>query len=934
MALLLGFISLLSFGQEDSLVSESIPLPQLEEPTVQLVLQGADFNELVQSLERQTGWKVYYREEWTGNVEVEVRADHEPVTSVLDEVLARYGFYAHILPPGRVLILPVRQLPDDFSYLFDPQVQEGRLSAKEEANGNDPDYLEGSRPEQMVPTIVVGSSENGSTRTAARIRGRIRDMESGEPVIGATMFVSETGKGSVSDEHGIVVMSLTPGRYHVQFSFIGMETFSCRLDVRSDGEFHIEMQPAVIALNEVQIVGNHYRDINSTDVGVERLSMNSVKQMPLFMGENDVIKISRLLPGITSAGEASVGVNVRGGNADQNIFYINRVPVYNTSHMFGFLSAFNSDIVQDFSVYKGNVPVNYGGRLSSVFNIVTRRGNMKSFGAHAGISPVSAHATVDGPILKDKASFLLSGRTSYSDWMLKRLDDPLLRNSNASFYDLTGSLNLIPNQKNDLNLFYYQSSDHFTYGDISQYEYANRGGSMVWKHHYSPAFSSTLTGALSDYTFANTETYEISSAYRHRYNLKHNEVLAEFNWVPAMNHTLQFGGGLIYYSLNRGKVQPHGEASLRVPVDLGGEQGIEGSLFASDNITIFPWLSLYAGIRYSFYSALGPRTVRLYAEGQPLTDPYVVDSVRYGKWEEVRFDSGPEVRAALNMKAGRNTSFKLSFSQMRQYLFMLSNTITISPTDQWKLADNHLVPPTGQQYTAGFYHIRPSWGLSASAELYYKEANNLVEYRDGANFIGTPFTEVSVLQGNQEAYGAEFMLQKSTGRLDGWISYAYSRSLVQVKGPSEAESINRGDPYPSNFDRPHVLNFIWSYHLNRRFTISSNMVYMSGRPVTFPTSLYFQDDLVYIDYYQKNQVRVPDYFRIDASIAIEGNLKADKLFHSSWSLNVYNALGRKNPQSIFFEPRENYLQSYSFSVIGVPIITVSWNIKMGNYETR
>ena len=269
-------------------------------------------------------------------------------------------------------------------------------------------------------------------------------MDSGEPVIGATMVVTETGKGSISDQHGIVSMSLLPGRYNVQFSFIGMETYSCQLDVLSDGDFQVDMQSAVIALNEVQIIGNHYRDINSTDVGVERLSMSSVKQMPLFMGENDVVKISRLLPGITSAGEASVGVNVRGGNADQNIFYINRMPIYNTSHMFGFLSAFNSDIVQDFSVYKGNVPVNYGGRLSSVFNIVTRKGNQKMFNAHAGISPVSAHATLEGPIKKDVASFLVSGRTSYSDWMLNRMEDPLLRDSKANFYDFTGAVSTNP----------------------------------------------------------------------------------------------------------------------------------------------------------------------------------------------------------------------------------------------------------------------------------------------------------------------------------------------------------------------------------------------------------------------------------------------------------------------------------------------------------
>jgi len=354
----------------------------------------------------------------------------------------------------------------------------------------------------------------------------------------------------------------------------------------------------------------------------------------------------------------------------------------------------------------------------------------------------------------------------------------------------------------------------------------------------------------------------------------------------------------------------------------------------SDNITLLSWLTLYAGLRYSFFTYLGPADVRLYEAGAPMTDATVTDTLHYGKAEPVSFSSGPEVRTALNIRMGSNTSLKFSFSQMRQYLFMLSNTVTISPTDQWKLADYYIEPPKGYQLTAGLHRIWPGAGISGSVEAYYKETSNMVEFRDGANFVGSPFTETVVLQGMQHAYGVELMLQKSAGRLDGWINYAYSRSLMQVAGEEEFESINRGEPYPSNYDRPHVLNLVWSYHLSRRFTFSSNLVYMTGRPVTFPSSLYFIGDNVYIDYYAKNQVRVPDYFRIDASITLEGNLKASKRFHSTWSANVYNLLGRENPQSIFFEPYEHYLNGFSFSVIGVPVFTISWNVKMGNYESK
>jgi len=918
-----------------SLMGTALILHAQEHPSyLSLDLNEAGFSQFAGYFEKETGIELFYRDEWIEDIRVCLSGDSIVALDAMQAVINDAGLNMRYYAPDRLVIVPVLRNSSDLSHLSGSNGSLVDLPGKDKLEGTDEDFLEVTRPEQMVQTITVGKAGKGSSRSVARISGRIRDMDNGAPVIGATMVITETGKGSISDQHGVVKMSLEPGRYNAQFSFIGMKPYHCQLHVLSDGDFSVQMQPTIIALNEVQIVGNHYRDINSTDVGVERLSMKSVKKMPLFMGENDVIKISKLLPGITSTGEASVGVNVRGGSADQNIFYINRVPVYNTSHMFGFLSAFNSDIIQDFSVYKGNVPVNYGGRLSSVFNIITRKGNQKNFTAHAGISPVSAHATVDGPIVRDVASFLVSGRTSYSDWMLKRMEDPVLRESSANFYDFSGSLAYTLNEKNDLSAFYYQSSDHFEYGEMSEYSYGNRGGSVVWKHAYSPALSSDITAAASSYTFGNTEKQLISQAYKHSYKLNHREVIAEFSWVPALNHHLDFGTSLIHYALDRGIVLPESEESLRVPVDLGDEQGVEGSIFASDNITIFPWLSLYAGLRYSFFSMLGPKEVRLYEEDQPMTESTVTDTVYYGKNEAITRESGPEIRAAVNLKAGQNTSFKLSFSQMRQYLFMLSNTVTISPTDQWKLSDYHIEPPTGSQYTTGVYHIWPKWGLSGSIEIYYKHTDNIVEYRDGASFISTPFTEISVLQGVQDAYGIEFMLQKSSGRLDGWINYAYSRSWVQVKGDNEMESINRGDPYPSNFDRPHVLNVIGSYHINRRFTISSNLVYMSGRPVTYPTSLYYINDYVYIDYYSKNQVRIPDYFRIDASLVIEGNLKADKLFHSTWSINVFNLLGRNNPQSIFFEPHENYLKGFSFSVIGVPIFTVAWNVKLGNYESK
>ncbi|MDF1576391.1 MAG: TonB-dependent receptor [Bacteroidales bacterium] len=908
---------------------------QVGEGPVNIRLSGEGFDRFVEQLESQTRIRIFYNSEWFSGRTFSCQADSVEVDDAFYEVLKGTGLHYSRIGAGRYVILPERRLSMHLP-LVSSSSGSYRTSGQNDSflGVKDDLYLTGTQPEKMVRTIEVGERGASLARGVARVKGKLLNLANGEPVMGATMVDLGSGKGAVSDQNGNVTMALKPGSHAMRFRFIGMESVNVTMEVYSDGDFRIEMQPAVIALDEVQILGEQYREINTTDIGVERFSMNSLKQVPVFMGERDVIKISKLLPGITSAGEASVGVNVRGGNVDQNIFYINRMPVYNTSHLFGFFSAFNSDMIRDFSIYKGNVPVNYGGRLSSVFNILTRKGNNKSFTAYAGISPVSANVTVEGPIRKDHSSFLISGRSSYSDWILNRMEDPLIRDSDAFFYDFAGSVNFQLNEKNVLNAFYYQSFDWFRYSTLSDYEYANRGGSVSWEKSISPALSSKVTGTSSVYKFANTDQSEISRAYSHEYMLNHNELLTEFQWVPSLKHRIEFGGSLIYYRLDRGTVEPYGAASIRNSVGLGFEQALEGGIFVSDNFEITDWLTLYAGARYSLYSMLGPQTVLLYEEGKAKSENTVIDSLAFGDFESLRFHSGPEFRTAVNMKGGPNTSFKLSFNQMRQYLFMLSNTVTISPTDQWKLSDYYIDPQSSYQLTGGVYHIFPGLGLSSSVELYYKYSTDIVEYKDGADFITSPLTETVVLQGQQDAYGMELMLQKTSGRLDGWISYTLSRSEMLVQGDNDFESINNGDPYPSNFDRPHVLNVVANYSINRRFSVSSNMVYMSGRPVTYPTSLYYINNVAYIDYFARNQFRIPDYFRIDLSLNIEGNLKADKFMHSSWSLNVYNLLGRNNPQSIYFVPQEYFIKGYSFSVIGVPVFTISWNVKLGNYESH
>jgi hypothetical protein len=388
-------------------------LAQAGDERVNIRLSNEDFNRFAEQVEAQSDLVLYYKPEWFEGKRFTFSADSIVAEDALYEILKGTGLHFNRIGGTRLIILPQRRLNMSLPAMTAATGRYQEVEGEEEYMGIKADqYLTGTRPEQITRTIEVGERGASVSRGVARVRGKLINVENGEPVLGATMVDLGSGKGAVTDQNGNVVMALTPGLHSIRFSFIGMESVDVRMQVFSDGDFRVDMRPAVIALDEVQIMGEQYREINTTDVGVERFSMNSLKQVPVFMGERDVIKISKLLPGITSAGEASVGVNVRGGNVDQNIFYVNRIPVYNTSHLFGFFSAFNSDIIRDFSIYKGHVPVNYGGRLSSVFDIITRTGNNKSFTAHAGISPVSAHATVEGPIKKGHSSYMLSGRSS------------------------------------------------------------------------------------------------------------------------------------------------------------------------------------------------------------------------------------------------------------------------------------------------------------------------------------------------------------------------------------------------------------------------------------------------------------------------------------------------------------------------------------------
>lgn len=886
--------------------------------------------EFFKSMEEEQGLSFFFRHEWIDSLNTGSLKAGTGLEKVLEDILSGTELNFHIndhqvyIYQGSAL---VAELPEFEKYKI--KATEVKPMSGSEVVGK---YI---RTENMSEEkfITIGRKIEGNNRTVCLVNGRITNRVTGEALIGATIILKESGAGTITDVNGDFHLRVLSGKHQISVNHMAMKEMLYGLNVLSSGNMSIELENELIELEEVTVIDKRHSNVEGMMMGFDRISTKAMKEIPVVMGEKDILKVAQMLPGVQNAGEGSSGFNVRGGSADQNMFYINKISIYNTSHLFGFFTAFSPDIISDFSLYKNNVPSKYGGRIASIFEINTRPGHKDHFYAQGGISPITGHFSIEGPIVKEKVTFVASLRSTYSDWILKRVNDQDIRNSNASFYDGTIGINADVNKNNRIEAFFYQSSDKFSLSSKNDYSYANTGGSLSWDHKFSDKFSLDLSAASSNYQFSTTDKNNITEAYSHDYYIRHNEARADFLLIPD-NHRIEFGVNSVLYDLNRGDILPYGVESNRIPVYLGTEQGLENSIYLSDEYKIHQRLTILAGLRYSFYNFMGPVDVNHYISGLPLNKYNIIDVEQFGKGSSAKTYSGLEPRAAINYRVGQNTSVKASYNRLRQYLFLLSNTIAIAPNDQWKLTDYHISPPVSDQLSVGFYHDFKEAGINISVEAYKKWVQDVVEYKDGADFISQDPLETQILQGSQDSKGLEFMVKKNTNRLTGWLSYTYSRSTILINGLHDIEKINKGTPFPSNFDRPHSINLVSNIRVSRRVSFSSNVVYSTGRPVTLPIAAYFSEGEKYLLYSDRNQYRLPDYFRVDFSVNLEGNLKYKKMAHSYWMLNIYNATGRHNAYSVFYEVEDGQVLGYQLSIFAQPIVTLSWNFKFGNYNAE
>lgn len=888
-------------------------------------LRNLSFEQLVKIMETNSTYRIYYDKTWTDTLKIGIQVHQKPAAYIFEEILKNTPFRFAIDADKNVFITHTREIMTDLPVDF---FDDASVSTKPKTDFDFSDYQQEQRKIKSEETRVftIGNKSAG-LQGSATLAGYVRNQANGEPVVGASVFIEEPLIGVATDQFGYYSLTIPKGRHELKIQSLDMKPTVRQILLYSDGKLPIEMFEEVVSLKEVVVKSEKDVKVTGLQMGMERLDVKTLRQTPVALGEADVIKVMLTMPGVQTVGEGASGINVRGGATSQNLILLNDAIIFNPSHLFGFFSTFNPDLLKSAELMKSGITADYGGRLSSVLDVTLREGNNKKFSGTGGISPVTGRFAFEGPIIKEKASFLIGARSTYSGWILKQLDSERLKNSTASFYDLNGNANFQLTEKDNLYISSYSSSDQFRLNNDTSYRYQDQNAGIKYKHNFSNKFYGVLGSTISQYRFGLSANRNPVNAFDFAYQIRLWTTKIDFNYFVHPKHNLTFGGSSIKYNLAPGEIKPDGSESLITNIKVQHEQARENALYLGDNYEYSEKLSIYGGLRYSFYNLLGPRQVLQYAAGLPREISNIQDTVNYARGKNISGYNGLEPRVSARYLLSRHASVKASYNKTRQYIHMLSNTIAISPTDVWKLSDPHIKPQIGDQVSLGFYYNTPKGMYEFSVESYVKTMKNFLDFKNGAVLFLNQQIETDVINTVGRAYGAEFLVRKPAGKLNGWLSYTYSRSLLQTQSSFSSETVNQGKFYPANFDKPHALNVITNYKFSQRFSFSMNMTYSTGRPITLPLAKFELNGSARLAYSERNQFRIPDYFRMDFGMNIEGNHKIKKPAHGSWTISVYNLTGRKNAYSVFFVSKDGIIKGYQLSIFARPIPTLTYNFK-------
>jgi len=767
------------------------------------------------------------------------------------------------------------------------------------------------------------------------VSGYVRDASTGEDLIGANVGVAELGRGAVTNVYGFFSLSLPPGSHRITVSYLGYEEVLVPVNLRQDTSLSLRLKPQSTTLSEVEVRAER-RDANvtSTEMSMAKLDAKTLKKVPQLLGENDLVRTLTLLPGITTVGEGASGFNVRGGNVDQNLILLDEAPIYNSSHLFGFFSIFNADAVKDVKLYKGGIPARYGGRLSSVLDVRQIDGNDQRLSANGGIGLISSRLLVEGPIQKNRSSFMVAGRRSYADIFVRLSSNEEINQNIIYFYDFNTKLNYKLNAKNRLYLSGYFGRDVLAIEDQFGFDWGNATGTLRWNHLFSDKLFANFSAVYSDYRYSLGTPEDSEFNFKLRSRIRDGHLKGNFEWYADARNTVEYGLEGIYYIFDPG------EFTGLVNVELQQEYALEPALYLSHEYKISDRLKVLYGLRYSSFYNIGPQTIRSYADPTHPQENEVLDSTTFSRGELIAgYDGwqGLEPRISLNYLLNESQSIKLSYNRMRQYIHLISNTTSPTPVDIYRPAGAYIDPATVDQVAGGFFWNLAENAYEFSVEGYYKSLRDLVDYRAGADIIFNENIETELLPGEGISYGLELLLRKNTGRWSGWIAYTLSRSRQRVFSPDPRQAVSDGDWYPANFDKPHDLSIVVNYDLSKKWSLGATFVYQTGRPISLPTGRFTLENMTFPIYDERNNGRIADYHRLDLSATYRKQRQEDKKLKTSLNFGLYNAYGRDNAFSVTFIEADNAFQddvsspsgtvAQQLSLFATFIPYVTWNFE-------
>jgi len=755
------------------------------------------------------------------------------------------------------------------------------------------------------------------------ISGYVRDSSNAETIHGASIFVKEKNESVNTGNYGFYSITLPFGVYTIAINAPGFTEYAKTIKLDSNINLDIYLAQKTIGIRTIEISARKNDNVRKIDISTQTITAQTIKKIPAFLGEADVIKAVQLLPGVTTVGEGASGFNVRGGSIDQNLVLMDEAPVFNSAHLFGFFSIFNPDAVKEVQLVKGGIPANYGGRLSSTLDVRMKDGNKRKFEANGGIGTIFSRLTLEGPIVKNKASFLIAGRRSYIDVLAKPFLKGNLKESRFYFYDLTTKINF-SHKRDNFYISSYVGDDAFFAAEQFGVKWGNTTATARWNHVFNKRLFSNFTYFYSRYRY-NIEFGSKDANFNWQSYIINNSIKADLNYYVNSKHEIQFGGQSTYYIFKPGRAVVTNKTGT-INFSLPDKYGVENAIYISDEFNAKGKFSYRAGLRVSNFVYMGKGNAYYYKPHQEEGDRRFIDHVtKYKAGEKIASYTNLEPRFGFKYQFDKAASIKGGYNRMVQNLHLISNTSASVPFDVWQPTTNNIKPEKADQVTLGYFrNFGDNNDYETSFETYYKDMKNQVDYVDGAQLLLNEFLEGELLTGKGRAYGAEFYVRKVTGKLTGWISYTLSRSERKVIG------INDNKWYPNRFDRTHNLYVVAMYDLNAKWNFSANFVVSTGTPTTFYSSQYNVQGYTVPDAGSnaRNNVRNPIYHRLD--IAATMHVKKQKHWESNWVFSVYNAYSRRNPFSIYFSTNYkdlNYNAAVQFSVIGSFIPAISYNFK-------